>query len=64
MFVGARVLHDSRDVHPALVREGAAAHVWRAVVGIEVGHFVREAGEIDEIVELIGPDALDVHFEL
>ena len=57
MLVGRRVLHHRVDVHPALVREGAFAHVGLPVVVVDVRHLTQEAGEVHQLPKALFPEA-------
>src|SRR6266566_133223 len=58
VLVGGRVLLHRGHVQPALVREGALPDEGLALVGLQVGELVDQMGDLRELLQLRGADAV------
>src|SRR5438552_3300888 len=58
VLVGGRVLLHRGHVQPALVREGALPDEGLALVGLQVGELVDQVGDLRELLQLRGADAV------
>src|SRR5947208_5867004 len=58
VLVGGRVLLHRGHVEPALVSEGALSDEGLALVGLQVGQLVDQVGDLGELLQLRGRDAV------
>src|SRR5437660_6104633 len=58
VLVGGRVLLHRGHVEPALVSEGALSDEGLALVGLQVGELVDQVGDLGELLQLRGRDAV------
>src|SRR5213078_968637 len=58
VLVGGRVLLHRGHVEPALVSEGALSDEGLALVGLQVGELVDQVGDLRELLQLRGADAV------
>src|SRR5437870_7823114 len=64
VLVGGRVLLHRGHVQPALVREGALPDEGLALVRLQVGELVDQVGDLGELLELRGADAVPAVLQL
>src|SRR5581483_10219247 len=64
VLIGLAVLENARDVHAALVRERAVAHVRLMLVGAQIRQLVEEMRRVAQLLELLVLDAVLAHLEL